>query len=303
MKKKNAISLIVLVITIIVMAILAATIIIMLSNTNVINEANDAVEKQDFQTLKEKVNLNIADGIFTSEKMLSSLEGAVKDSGFEKEFNINVNENEVKYTGNNEYIDNWLKSLAIRISSVSWNKGDAIVYVESAISYNNLNAYYVVNNGDFSLVQSEKIEGLKYSDNVQLFVGNDENKSLVESLVLEDNVKPVFVTKTESANSGIVKLALIRTGKITVKFCVQDDESGIESLAYKVCDTTGNEISGLGKDISFDTTNPYSVDTSFAANLVIGNKYVIKIVATDKAGNVAEKSVDVNVTGNTDIII
>ena len=38
---KQAISLIVLVITIIIMAILAATVIITLSNTNVINEANN----------------------------------------------------------------------------------------------------------------------------------------------------------------------------------------------------------------------------------------------------------------------
>ena len=40
MENKNAISLIVLVITIIVMSILAATIIITLSNTNIISEAN-----------------------------------------------------------------------------------------------------------------------------------------------------------------------------------------------------------------------------------------------------------------------
>ena len=57
MKKKKAISLIVLVITIIVMAILAATIIITLSNTNIINQAKDAVEKENESSIKENVEL------------------------------------------------------------------------------------------------------------------------------------------------------------------------------------------------------------------------------------------------------
>ncbi len=53
MKNKSAISLIVLVITIIVMAILAATVIITLSNTNIISQANDAVKKTEAQQVEE----------------------------------------------------------------------------------------------------------------------------------------------------------------------------------------------------------------------------------------------------------
>ena len=63
MEKKNAISLIVLVITIIVMSILAATIIITLSNTNIISEANDAVEKTEAQQVEETKTLMQADGM------------------------------------------------------------------------------------------------------------------------------------------------------------------------------------------------------------------------------------------------
>ncbi len=63
MKKKNAISLIVLVITIIVMAILAATVIITLSNTNIISEANDAVKKTEAQQVEELKALMLADGM------------------------------------------------------------------------------------------------------------------------------------------------------------------------------------------------------------------------------------------------
>ena len=63
MKKKNAISLIVLVITVIVMAILAATVIITLSNTNIISEENDAVEKTEAQQVEEMKAIMLADGM------------------------------------------------------------------------------------------------------------------------------------------------------------------------------------------------------------------------------------------------
>ena len=63
MKRKNAISLIVLVITIIVMSILAATIIITLSNTNIIDQAKDAVEKTEAQQIEEAKAIILADGI------------------------------------------------------------------------------------------------------------------------------------------------------------------------------------------------------------------------------------------------
>ena len=54
MKNKRAISLIVLVITIIVLSILAATVIITLSNTNIINQANEAVKNNNEQVLNER---------------------------------------------------------------------------------------------------------------------------------------------------------------------------------------------------------------------------------------------------------
>ena len=63
MRNKRAISLIVLVITIIVMAILAATVIITLSNTNIISEANNAVQKTEAQQIEEAKILMQADGM------------------------------------------------------------------------------------------------------------------------------------------------------------------------------------------------------------------------------------------------
>ena len=62
-EKKDAISLIVLVITIIVLSILAATVIITLSNTNIISEANNAVQRTEAQQIEEAKILLQADGM------------------------------------------------------------------------------------------------------------------------------------------------------------------------------------------------------------------------------------------------
>ena len=100
MKKKNAISLIVLVITILVMAILATTISVTLSNTNIISKANDAVEKTEAQQVEEMKALMLADGMLgknpepqtigsttltwnnTEKKVEAKVEGVVIPEGF-----------------------------------------------------------------------------------------------------------------------------------------------------------------------------------------------------------------------------
>ena len=60
-KKLKGISLIVLVITILVLSILAATVIISLSNTNIISGANKAVLKSNIQSLQDRVTSYTAD--------------------------------------------------------------------------------------------------------------------------------------------------------------------------------------------------------------------------------------------------
>ena len=60
-KKLKGISLIVLVITIFVLSILAATVIISLSNTNIISGANKAVLKSNIQSLQDRVTSYTAD--------------------------------------------------------------------------------------------------------------------------------------------------------------------------------------------------------------------------------------------------
>lgn len=94
MKRKNAISLIVLVITIIVMAILATTMIITLSNTNIINESKKTTFKYNMGQYKEAYEMYVANEYAKDTNFnRSSVNAVYGDSTFTKIFGENVSEN------------------------------------------------------------------------------------------------------------------------------------------------------------------------------------------------------------------
>lgn len=66
MKTKKAISLIVLVITIIVLAILAATVIVSITNSGIINSASDTVKSYDLSEVRSMANLAWAEALMDS---------------------------------------------------------------------------------------------------------------------------------------------------------------------------------------------------------------------------------------------
>ena len=104
MKKKNAISLIVLVITIIVMAILAATVIITLSNTNIINKAQKAKESANQATEKETLSVALAEWKIEERKGTKTFEEFMKEKFGEGNV-TKISEEEVTVTmeSGNEY--------------------------------------------------------------------------------------------------------------------------------------------------------------------------------------------------------
>ncbi|MBR5227817.1 MAG: hypothetical protein IKV94_04175 [Clostridia bacterium] len=90
---KKGISLIVLVITIIVLAILAGAIIISLSNTNIIEQANNAADAADLANVKYAVALEYAAIVAAnndadpsndvdSDGALAKYQAVIKDTGF-----------------------------------------------------------------------------------------------------------------------------------------------------------------------------------------------------------------------------
>ncbi len=96
MKNKKGISLIVLVITIIVMIILAASVIISLSNTGIINKANEAVDKTNKSEVYNLATLTWAEA-FMDGKRGDTLKTAVLDAlkDYTDEYDIVVDDNGV----------------------------------------------------------------------------------------------------------------------------------------------------------------------------------------------------------------
>ena len=105
---KKGISLIVLVITIIVMIILAASVVISLNNTGIINKASEAVDLTDEKQVQDLAALIWAEA-YLDETRIASMEEVVKDALVEQgvtedKWNINVTETGVTVTNKNKAI-------------------------------------------------------------------------------------------------------------------------------------------------------------------------------------------------------
>ena len=146
MKNKKAISLIVLVITIIVMAILAATVIITLSNTNIIKQAQEAKDGANEAAEKEALTVALAEwkiietkGTKTFSEFMQEKYGADKVT--------TVDENKVTITMESENKYNVAKDGAVA-KMANASKG---AFVEYAVSYtdvyNSSNNKYTTTNG------------------------------------------------------------------------------------------------------------------------------------------------------------
>ena len=106
MKRKQGISLIVLVITIIVMIILAASVVITLSNTGIIDKANQAVSESNISTIQTAAQLAWSDA-YLDGKRGTELIGAVEtellkaDKDYKQKYNVTISDTGVNVTSKN----------------------------------------------------------------------------------------------------------------------------------------------------------------------------------------------------------
>ena len=145
MKNKKAISLIVLVITIIVMAILAATIIITLSNTNIIKQAQEAKDKSNEAAEKEALSVALAEWKIIETKGTKIFSEFMQEKYGADKVTV-VDENKVTVTMESENKYNVAKDGTIT-KMASASKG---AFVEYAVSYTdvlNSNNKYTTTNG------------------------------------------------------------------------------------------------------------------------------------------------------------
>ena len=147
MEKKNAISLIVLVITIIVMAILATAVVIALSNTNVVKQAQKTKDETIRISEKDSISSAIAEWSIIQRKETKTFEKFMKEK-FGEENVTAVDENKVKITmesGNKYKVTD--DGTITDIKKLSASRGAFIEYAVSYTDAYNSNYKYATTNG------------------------------------------------------------------------------------------------------------------------------------------------------------
>ena len=135
MQKRQGISLIVLVITIIVMTILAGAIILTLNNSGIINKATDAVEQSNLATVKELTQMAWAEAYAGGERTEEGLKAAVDKALADNKVDTSKYVVEVTTSGVNIKLKGEVKwvqqGLTVTNGIVTLEIGDDIAYDET----------------------------------------------------------------------------------------------------------------------------------------------------------------------------
>ena len=177
MQKKQGISLIVLVITIIVMIILAASVVITLSNTGVINRASQAVDLTNEAAVQDLAALTWADAYMNNKRgteLINEVTTKLGEQGVTADkWNISVTDTGVTVTSKNEakpgtlgylidsaedygkYVD---YSVVVKIPGWDYDNSKEII---NEVEYKNWRVYYEdEKNGYVFLVSDDLVSGL-----------------------------------------------------------------------------------------------------------------------------------------------
>ena len=170
MKNKNAISLIVLVITIIVMAILAATVIITLSNTNIIEQAQKAKDATNQASEKETLSVALAEWKIVEAKGTKTFEEFMKEKfGEEKVSKTSEDEVTVGMESGNKYIVAKNGTITDTTETVNASIG---TFVEYDVAYTD------VYNSDYKYTKTNGWRLLDYTKNTN---GTYSNVKLIST--------------------------------------------------------------------------------------------------------------------------
>lgn len=207
-KIKSGISLIVLVITILVLSILAATVIISVSNTNVISQANGAVEKHSAQAEKEAVVYAATTSIGQNkgEVKLEDIQDALTDASVKAEGDkIAVQFN----NSNRKYVIDKKGAVTVKAASGAWKVNE---------------------DGNFTLTKDGKTIELAVGDKVTYNPASGVGKDL---------------SYTSNANKNGYKDQTFTASKYTGSWYVFGEEEGNLVLISDVITPDGLESYGL----------------------------------------------------------
>lgn len=286
--KENAITLVALVITIIVLLILAGVSIQAISNTGLFENAKKAKEKSIEAQIKEGITLTIHDiqieetsnaKVFDMQSLIEKLPEKLSDITIEadgEEAKGEYNGYNYRITTNYEVIIEGKANIRIKaeITPKDYTKENVMMKVEITseespikriqepenLSKNSDGQYVVSKNGEYK------------------FIVETENGDVAERIITVNNIDklPPKDFKPEIEKSGTT---------IKIKENAEDQE-----------ETEENACSGIEKYEYYIDGKKY--ESNEITNLTIGNTYLVYVIAFDKAGNStksAEESVKITV--------
>ena len=286
--KENAITLVALVITIIVLLILAGVSIQAISNTGLFANTKKAKEKSIEAQIKEEITLTIHDiqieetsnaKVFDMQSLIEKLPEKLSDITIEadgEEAKGEYNGYNYRITTNYEVIIEGKANIRIKaeITPKDYTKENVMMKVEITseespikriqepenLSKNSDGQYVVSKNGEYK------------------FIVETENGDVAERIITVNNIDklPPKDFKPEIEKSGTT---------IKIKENAEDQE-----------ETEENACSGIEKYEYYIDGKKY--ESNEITNLTIGNTYLVYVIAFDKAGNStksAEESVKITV--------
>lgn len=278
--KENAITLVALVITIIVLLILAGVSIQAISNTGLFANAKKAKEKSIEAQIKEEITLTIHDiqiketsnaKVFDMQSLIEKLPEKLSDITIEadgEEAKGEYNGYNYRITTNYEVIIEGKANIRIKaeITPKDYTKENVMMKVEITseetpikkiqepenLSKNSDGQYVVSKNGEYK------------------FIVETENGDVAERIITVNNIDklPPKDFKPEIEKSGTT---------IKIKENAEDQES-----------TEENACSGIER-YEYYVDNK-KCDSNEISNLTIGNTYSVYVIAFDKAGNSTKSS-------------
>ncbi len=253
MQKKTGISLIVLVITIIVMIILAASVVITLNNTGVINKANQAIELQNMNQIENIVSLVWSDAYMSGVRDKEEIKEMVIDE-LQKQ---NVNTNDLSFNVTDKGIS--VSKMEFKVESLQANILEGVYLTAKVMvpaDYTDVYVKFIATSGEISKIT-------KYTTNGDYRI---YKVGMIPYVAARDIVAEVYA----NYNGEEVKL-------VTEPFCIATycksllakNDSEIDTNARKgaamkkIAASMLDYIAGVQASINLETENLANEDVNF----------------------------------------
>ena len=290
-RKKLGITLLVLVITIILILILASAIIITLSKTNPVDEANEAVLKNDLQAMKDNYEIKYKDLLY--DKLGD--ETKIKDSDFDDVIPDKYKEDFIAGKDGIEYIgeDEKIKDI-VEEMGIGKEKGDNLENVVAIAGIGDIQIEVIVKKQE-SVKEYHYYIREKGTEEWKEYT-SDKNNMLVDGLKEQTTyeVKVKIVGKDGKEEESRIKEVTTKGINAGILIMRENDKNGKEYIEG----TWSKEniyIEVSGENTTYTCTGANEVDKTEKAS-ILENEGITKVTVETKVGtNIARKEYEIKI--------